>query len=412
MAKHLLRQGQTQGMEHNRPNNGVEADNFLAHQMHICRPVLVKQVLILTAVAQCRDVVGQRIQPHIYRVLGVKVHRNAPLDGGTADAQVIQAGLEEIIDHFVGTAGRLNELRMIVDILNQPILIFVQLKEIAFFPRLFHRPSTVRAFSVLELQLRPERLAGGAVPAFVLPLINISLIVQLLENLLHALHMALIRGADEIIIADVHQLPQILNAGHDVVHISLGSHALILRLALNLLAVLIRTRQEIRIIAGHPLEASHGVSCRGTVCMADVQVITGVIDGRGDVKGLLLTAMFTHDICLLLACKKSAPSVVPRGGLNPRCHPDLSLFLRITARPVAAYFPSASKLRSHVPKHSAAAFHLLQLSWRILSGTHSFIACTWHYTLIRRRLSRFWKLVSASKTVAAIHSHGRYLLVR
>ena len=130
----------------------------------------------------------------------------------------------------------------------------------------------------------------------------------------------------------------------------------------------------------------------------------------------MMFASFSH-------VKKSTPSVFPRGGLNPRCHPDLSLFLRITARPVAAYCASASKLRSHVPRHSAAAFHLLQLSWRILPGTHSFIACTWHYTLPGLVLSRFSKMVQQTvqasgsgkrhrKTVAAIHSHGGYSLVR
>lgn len=50
--------------------------------------------------------------------------------------------------------------------------------------------------------------------------------------------------------------------------------------------------------------------------------------------------------------------------MNPRCHPDLSLILRITARPVTAYSPSAAKLRSHVPACITAASHPSQLSWR------------------------------------------------
>ena len=52
--------------------------------------------------------------------------------------------------------------------------------------------------------------------------------------------------------------------------------------------------------------------------------------------------------------KKVRPLVLHRGGLiHPRCHPDLSLILRITARPAAAYLPMT---RGVQPRGSGAMF--------------------------------------------------------
>lgn len=81
-----------------------------------------------------------------------------------------------------------------------------------------------------------------------------------------------------------------------------------------------------------------------------------------------------------------------RGAENfPRCHPDLSLILRITARPAAPYFsPKAFRrvmLRSHVPADVPAASHLPQLSLRI-HPRYSFHHCRGYYSVIWAWLSR------------------------
>ena len=73
--------------------DGVEANDLLAHQMHVGRPVLPEQLVMIGGVAQGGDVVGQRVQPYVHDMLGVEVHRDAPLEGGAADAQILQAGL-------------------------------------------------------------------------------------------------------------------------------------------------------------------------------------------------------------------------------------------------------------------------------------------------------------------------------
>ena len=327
-------------------------------------------------------------------MLLVERDRNAPLDGRAADAQVFQPWTEEVVQHLVGAAGGLDEVRMLLDVLNQPFGVLLQAEEVGFFTRLFHRAAAVRAAAVFELQFRPERFAGRAVPSLVFRLVDVALIVQLLENLLHALDVAVVSRADEIAVINVHQLPQILDARDNLIHILFRRDALFLRLALNLLAMLVRAGQEIDVIACQLLEARHRVRRRGAVGVTDVQVAAGVVNGRSDVKRLL--ARFTHIFFLHVFLRetiKNRPSrIFCRGAENfPRCHPDLSLILRITARPAAPYFsPKAFRrvmLRSHVPADVPAASHLPQLSLRI-HPRYSFHHCRGYYSVIWAWLSR------------------------
>ena len=221
-------------------------------------------------------------------MLGVEVHRDAPLDGGTADAQILQAGLEEIVDHFIFAGGGLDEIRMLLDVPDQPVLILAQLEEIGFLAGLFHGAAAVGAVAVLQLQFGEEALAGGAVPALVAALVDVALLVELAEDLLHGLHMTLVRGADEVVVIHIHQFPQILDACHDLVHVGLRGHALGSCLALDLLAVLVSAGEEVGVIAFQLLEAGGGVGGDAAIGVADMQVVAGVVNGRGDVVLLLV----------------------------------------------------------------------------------------------------------------------------
>ena len=72
--------------------DGVETDDLLADQVDVGGPVLPVQAIVLAPIAQGGNIVGERIQPHVHGMLGIKIDRHAPLDGGAADAQVLQAG--------------------------------------------------------------------------------------------------------------------------------------------------------------------------------------------------------------------------------------------------------------------------------------------------------------------------------
>ena len=279
-------------MQHDRPDNGVEADDLLADEMDVRRPVLLIEAVVLGTVAQRVDVVGQRVNPDVHGMVGVKVNRDAPLDRRAGNAQILQARNQEVVEHLRRAGSRLNEVRMLLDVVDHPVLILGETEEIALLTGLLHRAAAVRAAAILELQLRPEGLARRAVQALILALVDVALIVQLPEDLLDGLDVALVRGADEVVILHVHQLPEVLDARDDLVDIGLWGHASRGGLALDLLAVLVRAGQEEDVVAGLLLEARHGVGGRRAVAVADMQIIAGIIDRRSDVECRFLAHVF------------------------------------------------------------------------------------------------------------------------
>ena len=124
--------------------------------------------------------------------------------------------------------------------------------------------------------------------------------------------MVVVGGADEAVIGDVHQLPQIQHAPgalHDIVHKGFGLHARLPGLVLDLLAVLVGAGEEKHVAALQPFIAGHGVGGHGTVGVADVELIRGVIDGRGDIKCVVILHQgFPPYSNLLFQCPSKAAS--------------------------------------------------------------------------------------------------------
>ena len=103
--------------------------------------------------------------------------------------------------------------------------------------------------------------------------------------------MVVIRCADEAVVRNIHELPQIedaLFAADDVVDELLRGHARGLGLIFDLLAVLVGAGQEHDVIARQALVACHRVGCHGAVGVADVELVGGVVDGGRDIEFLLV----------------------------------------------------------------------------------------------------------------------------
>ena len=275
VAVHLLGQGQAQGHEDGGPDDGVEAHDLLAHKVHVGGPELLKVVVAVVAVAQGVDVVGQGVDPHIHHVAGVEVHRHAPGEGGAGDAQILQAGLDEVVHHLIDPAAGLQEVGVLQQ-MPDAVGVLGQAEEVGLLLGIHHVPAAVGALAVLELGLRPEGFAGLAILAHIFALVDVPLLIELLEDLLHGLHVVVVGGADEPVVGDVHQLPQVEHAPgalHDVVDKLLGGYAGLLGLVLDLLAVLVGAGEEHDLTAPQALVAGHGVGGHGAVGVADVQFV-------------------------------------------------------------------------------------------------------------------------------------------
>ena len=289
VAVNVLGQGHFHAHEHGGPDNGVEPDDLLAHKVDVGGPILVVVVIPVVHKAQGGGVVEQSVHPDVYHMARVKVHGNAPGEAGAADAQVLQARLDEVVDHLVDPGAGLQEVGVLQQV-PDPVGILGQAEEIGLLLGVHDLAAAVGALAVHQLALGPEALAGLAVFALVGALVDVALFVHLAEDLLDGGTVVIVGGADEAVVGDVHQLPQVqdaLGALHDVVQELLGGLSGGLGLVLDLLAVLVGARQEQHVAAGEPLVAGHGVGGHGAVGVADVQLVGGVINGGRDVEFLL-----------------------------------------------------------------------------------------------------------------------------
>ena len=151
MTEDLLRQLHVQCHEHDGPVDGMESQDVLSDEMHIRRPVLLEEVIFFTSVSQSGDVVGKRINPYIDHMSLIKGHRDAPVEAGSGDAKVCKPWSQEVIEHFILSGFRLDEMRIVFYMLDEPVRIFAHLEEVGFFLGFFHCSSAVRTFAVHQL---------------------------------------------------------------------------------------------------------------------------------------------------------------------------------------------------------------------------------------------------------------------
>ena len=270
----------------------MEADDLLADEMHIGRPegLVVAVGVFVVHEAERRRVVEQRVDPDVHDMLGVEVNGDAPLEARAGDAEVLQARVNEVVDHLVDAGARQQEVRVDEQV-THAVRVLGQAEEIGLLLGVHNGAAAVGAAAVDELALGPEALAGGAVLADILALVDVALFIHLLEDFLDGGNMVVVGGADEAVIADVHQLPQILDALgalDDVIDELLRRNTGLLGLQLDLLAVLVGAGQELDVVALQPLVAGHSVGSDGAVGMADVQLIAGIIDRRCNVEFFLI----------------------------------------------------------------------------------------------------------------------------
>ena len=172
---------------------------------------------------------------------------------------------------------------MLVDVVDEPGGVLAHLEEVGLLLGGLHLAAAVGAAAVLELGGGEEGLAGGAVHALVGPLVDVALVVELLEDPLDLPLVILVRGADELVVGGVHQIPDGPDVAGHPVHVGLRLHPRLLGLLLDLLAVLVGAGLEEHVVAHEPLVAGDGVRQHDLVHVADVRRGRGVSDGRSDI---------------------------------------------------------------------------------------------------------------------------------
>ncbi|MNM91224.1 hypothetical protein D3C81_1035180 [compost metagenome] len=180
--------------------------------------------------------------------------------------------------------------------------------------------SAIRTFGPLNVPVRITNnidqlglcivsLIRNTVPAFILPFINISLLKQAVKNVLYDLLMLLICCTNEIIVRDIKLLPELLNSHNYFIDKLLGSHPFLLSLLFDLLTVFICTCQEAHIISTKSFVAGHCVPSHRSIGMANMQLVTWIVDRCGQVKSFLvrhqLSSSWNVNLSLFSATSKS-----------------------------------------------------------------------------------------------------------
>ena len=136
-----------------RPDDRVEAQNVFAHHVDVGGPPLGELAVILQVADAC-EVVGQRVDPDVHDVLLVEGNGNAPIERGAGDAQLFQPALDEA-DHLVAPGVRLDELRVLLDVGQQPVGVPGDAEEVALLLQPLQFPAAVGAAA------RPSKRDSG-----------------------------------------------------------------------------------------------------------------------------------------------------------------------------------------------------------------------------------------------------------
>ena len=232
-----------------------------------------------------RVVVEQRVEPDVEDVLGVPRDRHAPVELRAAERDVLQPAGDErarlveahLREHEVRLAVvELLELRLEGREAEEPVLLALAVERDAV-----DRAGVVRADLGVGLEVR----AAGAVPALVHALVDVAVVVDALHDLLDALAVARVGGADEEVDRGVDARHQVLEARGVAIGELLRADALALGLLGDRLAVLVGAGEEEDLLAALAHVAGEDVGADRRVRVPEVGRGVDVVDRRGDVEG-------------------------------------------------------------------------------------------------------------------------------
>ena len=297
MREYGARERQAGGQQKGGPIDGVKAQDFLAHQLQVGRPELVKSGLARIGLPEAgpAQVAGEGVEPDIENMIGGFLRRlgngNAPLDGGTADRKVPQAAANEG-DDFIAAGFGADEAGVVLIQREQGLLVGGEAEEeVLFFgPLAGLLVIETDVAGLAELGVILEDLAALAVPAAVLaavdgrPAVGGFGVPDTSPEGQDASGVGLVGGANKAVELDSERPPGIAKQGGDGVGILLRRDARRGGGALDVLAVFVGAGEQKGVVAAHLLVAADGVGDDGAVGVAEVRRGVDVVQRRGQEK--------------------------------------------------------------------------------------------------------------------------------
>ena len=283
--EHVLGHRQPGGEQQRRPVDRVELEDVLADEVEGRRPEAVGQVVPVAGEAERGDVVEQRVEPDVEDLVGIPRDRDPPLQPRARERDVLQP-LGDERARLVAELAREDEVRVLRRELLELLLEAREAEEPVVLALAVERDLVDRARVVLaRLLVGLEVRAAGAVPALVGALVDVAVVVDALEDLLHALLVARVGRADEEVVGGLEPRQQ----RHEVLDVAVAE--LLRRDALSFggerdrLAVLVGAGEEEDLLAALAHVAGQHVGGDRRVRVAEVRRRVHVVDRRGDVEG-------------------------------------------------------------------------------------------------------------------------------
>ena len=230
VTEDLFGERKIESHEEDGPIDRVESYDVLTDHVYVSGPEFLELLGLLLErligiVADCGDVVYECIEPYVNDVLGVGGYLNTPGEGCTGNAEVLKSRKEEVVEHLLLSCLGLEESGVGLEILDKTGSVLLHIEEVCLFLCLLDGSAAIGALAVGYLCVGKEGLAGSAIPALVITLVDITLAEEALEYLLNGLYVIVVGGADEVVIAYVHLVPHTLDDARNVVNVCLGRDA-------------------------------------------------------------------------------------------------------------------------------------------------------------------------------------------
>ncbi len=281
--QHVLRKWDIARFQHDQPVDRVRRHhNILADHMVVHRPPPLK---IGASVSNSRNVVDKGIKPHIGHTVRVKRKRDTPFQpGARARNTQIAEGILQKLEHLLLPIGWHDEVRIVLQESDQPLLILRQLEKVVGLADLHHLSKNLGPLAI-DLILVLQKLLGPlTVEAGVLALVDFPFVEQTLQQ---QLNHSLVPGlccADVVVVGDIEALTQLLiDPGHAVTQ-RLRSDSLPGSRLLHLLAMLVQSGQKMNRITPHPPIPGNGIGQHLFVGVTNMRLPVCIIDRSGDVE--------------------------------------------------------------------------------------------------------------------------------
>ena len=166
----------------------------------------------------------------------------------------------------------LNEIGIFLDMLHKTVSVLAHFEEVSLLTRLLNGTVAVGALAVDYLSLGKEGLAGSAVPALVVTLVDVALLVEFIEYLSDRLFMVIVGRADKVVVRRTHLIPDVLYLTGDAVNVFFWSDACLFGKIFYLLTVLVSTRAEEYVVAASLFVARDCVGHDDLVGVSEVRL--------------------------------------------------------------------------------------------------------------------------------------------